>query len=107
MITRGCSSTRGFGSHESAELIAFCLADNIILCRLPSHTSHKLQPCNVSVFSPLKAAYREQVEQLYRGGANTIGKAQFLLLYRRARGVAFTSRNIKSSWAKAGLFPSL
>jgi hypothetical protein len=29
------------------------------LCRLPSHTSHKLQPCDVAVFAALKAAYRD------------------------------------------------
>ena len=72
---------------------------------MPSHTSHKLQPCDVGVFGPLKIAYREQVEQLYRGGANTINKAHFPLLYARARHAAFTTRNIRSSWSTAGLVP--
>ena len=53
----------------------------------------------------MKAAYRQQVEQLYRGGANTIGKQHFTLLYRCAREVAFTPRNIRSGWSKAGIFP--
>jgi len=95
----------GFGTHESLELLQFCFEHNIILCRLPSHTSHKLQPCDVGVFGPLKMAYREQVEQLYRGGANTITKAHFPLLYARARHTAFTVRNVKSSWSKTGLVP--
>lgn len=60
----------GFGTHESLGL-KFCFEDNLILCRLRSHTSHKLQPCDVGGFGPLKSVYREQVEQLYRGGANT------------------------------------
>jgi DDE superfamily endonuclease len=47
----------GFGTHESFEIIKFCHENNIILCRLPFHTSHKLQPCDVGVFDPLKAAY--------------------------------------------------
>jgi DDE superfamily endonuclease/Tc5 transposase DNA-binding domain len=58
----------GFATHESLELLTFCFENNIRLCRLPSHTSHKLQPCDVRVFGPLKVAYRELVEQLYRGG---------------------------------------
>ena len=95
----------GFGTHESLEVLKFCFENNIILCRLPSHTSHKLQPCDISVFGPLKTAYRQQVEQLYRGGANTIGKQHFTLLYRRAREAAFTPRNIRSGWSKAGIFP--
>lgn len=83
----------------------YCFENSIILCRIPSHTSHKLQPCDVGVFGPLKAAYREQVERLYRGGANTVGKQHFTSLYSRAREQALTLRNIKSGWAKAGLYP--
>jgi hypothetical protein len=49
----------GFGTHETLEILEYCFENNIILCRLPSHTSHKLQPCDVAVFAPLKAAYRE------------------------------------------------
>ena len=79
--------------------------NNIILCRIPSHTSHKLQPCDIGVFSPLKAAYREQVERLYRGGANTVGKEHFTSLYSPAREQALTSSNIRSGWIKAGLYP--
>ena len=96
----------GFGTHESVEVLQFCFENNIVLCRLPSHTSHKLQPCDVGVFGPLKTAYREQVEQLYRGGANIVDKAHFPLLSSRARQVAFNPLNIKSFWVKAGLFPS-
>lgn len=95
----------GFGPHESLEVLKFCYANQIILCRLPSHTSHKLQPCDVGVFGPLKVAYRAQVEQLYRGGANAIGKPHFTYLYDRARQAALTRRNIRSGWARTGLVP--
>ena len=95
----------GFAAHESIEVMTFCFENNITLCRLPSHTSHKLQPCDVGVFAPLKTAYREQVERLFRGGANMIGKQHFTLLYDRARQFALTCRNIRSGWSKAGLWP--
>jgi hypothetical protein len=95
----------GFGTHESLDLLKFCSENNIILCRLPSHTSHKLQPCDVGVFGPLKMAYREEVEKLYRGGSDAIGKQHFTLLYDRARQKAFSQRNILSGWSKAGLRP--
>jgi len=54
----------GFGTHETLEILEFCFENNILLCRLPSHTSHKLQPCDVRVFAPLKTAYRDEVERL-------------------------------------------
>lgn len=95
----------GFGTHESLEILKFCYENNIVLCRLPSHTSHKCQPCDVGAFGPLKTAYREQVERLFRGGANTVGKQHFTSLYNRARVQALTTRNIKAGWSKTGLFP--
>lgn len=86
-------------------MLEFCLANNIVLCRLPSHTSHKLQPCDVAVFAALKAAYRDEVDRLGRGGVDTIGKEHFTSLYSPARAQAFTERNITSAWAATGLFP--
>lgn len=84
----------GFGTHETLEILEFCFDNNIILCRIPSYTSYKLQPCDISVFGPLKVAYRDQVERLERGGVGTIGKEHFTYLYCPAREVAFTPRNI-------------
>jgi hypothetical protein len=95
----------GFGTHETLEVLEYCFANNIILCRLPSHTSYKLQPCDVAVFALLKAAYREQVERLERGGVNTIGKEHFTSLYSPARRKAFTLKNIVAGFAASGLFP--
>jgi hypothetical protein len=95
----------GFGTHETLETLEFCFANNIILCRLPSHSSHKLQPCDLAAFAPLKTAYRDEVERLNRGGVNNIGKQHFTYLYKPARDRALTRRNILAGWSAAGLFP--
>jgi hypothetical protein len=95
----------GFGTHETLEILEFCFEHNITLCRLPSHTSHKLQPCDVGVFAPLKTAYRDDVERLNRGGIDKVGKEHFTYLYQPARDRALTKRNIKAGWAATGLFP--
>ena len=95
----------GFGTHETLEILEFCLTNNIILCRLPSHTSHKLQPCDVGPFAPLKSAYREQVERLNQGGVDIVGKEHFTYLYSPARDRALTKRNIRAGWSATGLFP--
>ena len=86
------------------EILEFCFENIIILCRLPSHTSHKLQPCDVSAFAPLKTAYRDQVERLNRGGIDKVGKEHFTSLYKPARDRALTKRNIVAGWAATGLF---
>jgi hypothetical protein len=94
-----------FGTHETLEILEFCFQNNIILCRPPSHISYKLQPYDISVFGPLKAAYRNQIERLKRGYIGTIDKKHFAYLYDPARNQAFMSRNIRAEWTKAGLFP--
>ncbi len=95
----------GFGTHETLEILEYYFENNIILCRLPSHTSYKLQPYDVAVFAPLKSAYREQVNRLERGGVNIIGKEHFTSLYSGAREIAFTPKNIKAGFAACGLVP--
>lgn len=42
-------SSNGFDTHESVEVLTFRFEHNSGLCRLPSHTSHKFQPCDVGV----------------------------------------------------------
>ncbi len=85
--------------------LGYCLANNIILCRLPLHTSHKLQLCDIAVFGPLKITNRDNVERIQQGGVNSVGKEHFTSLYRPARETTFTKRNILAGWSKAGLFP--
>jgi hypothetical protein len=95
----------GFGTHETLEILEFCFENNILLYHLPSHTSHKLQPYNIAVFIPLKAAYRDQIDRLKQGDINTIDKEHFTSLYSPARERAFTPKNIKAGFAASGLFP--
>jgi hypothetical protein len=94
----------GFGTHESLEVLEFAMQNSIILCCLPSHTSHKLQPCDVALFAPLKAAYRDKVDRLERGGVGIIGKQHFTYLYGPARERAFTEKNVLAGWRASGLY---
>lgn len=49
----------GFGTHKTVEILEFCFKNNILLYRFSCYTSHKLQPCDITVFAPLKTAYRD------------------------------------------------
>ena len=68
----------GFKTYETLEILEFCLKNNVILCHLYSHTSHKLQPCDVAIFSSTKAAYREQMERMEREDVNSTGNQHSL-----------------------------
>ncbi|EDN08103.1 conserved hypothetical protein [Histoplasma mississippiense (nom. inval.)] len=95
----------GHGSHASAEFDQFCSENDIIALYMPSHSSHLLQPLDVSCFSPLKKAYRRQVEKQMQLGINHIDKEEFLTLYPAAHMEALNENNIKSGFKATGLVP--
>jgi hypothetical protein len=96
----------GHGSHETTEFMWECFSNNIHLLFLPPHTSHILQPLDLSIFSPLKQAYRKQLGFLSLLTDSTpIGKRNFLHCYRKARISSLIAINIKSGWQASGLWP--
>lgn len=52
----------GHSSHVNFEVSQFCEENEIILCCFPPHTTHILQPADVSLFKPLKDQWRKTVE---------------------------------------------
>jgi hypothetical protein len=50
----------GHGSHLTPEFVHYCKDNRIILLCLPPHTSHMLQPLDVSCFSPLKHWFKRE-----------------------------------------------
>nr|CAA83918.1 transposase [Pyricularia grisea] len=96
----------GHGSHITDEFMLLCLQNNIQLLYLPPHSSHVLQPLDLSVFGPLKEAYRRQLGFVSQFCCSTvIGKRNFLLCYRKARLKAFIAKTIQSGWRTTGLWP--
>ncbi|OAQ63892.1 transposase [Purpureocillium lilacinum] len=95
----------GYGSHETVEFMYLCYQHKINLPFLPPHTSHVLQPLDLSVFSPLKHYYRKQVGFLsLLTDSSPVGK-QNLSCYQSAREQALTTSNIKGGWKATGLWP--
>jgi hypothetical protein len=94
----------GHGSHETTEFMWECYSNNVYLLFLPPHTSHVLQPLDLSVFAPLKRAYRKQLGFLSLLNDSTpIGKQNFLACYRKARISSLIAINIKAGWQALGL----
>jgi hypothetical protein len=54
----------GHGSHLNMNFINWCDKNNILLAIYPPHSTHRLQPLDVALFSPLATAYTKQLEQL-------------------------------------------
>jgi hypothetical protein len=70
---------------------------------MPPHSSHLLQPLDVSYFTVLKRSYGRQIEGLMRTGVNHINKPDFLTAYLSAHKESMTSDTICSGFAATGL----
>ncbi|KAF5854335.1 hypothetical protein GGP41_007089 [Bipolaris sorokiniana] len=68
-VSLACDNMVLSRSHESISTRGRWIYYNV-----PSNSS---LPCDVAIFAPLKAVYRDEVERLERGDVNTIGKERF------------------------------
>ena len=48
----------GHGSHVTLEVVQKAKSEGLDIITLPSHTNHRLQPLDVSIFKPFKVAFR-------------------------------------------------
>jgi hypothetical protein len=76
----------GHGSHVTKAFINYCHEHRILLCILPPHSTHTLQPLDVVVFKPLSSAYSlELTKYLHRGqGLVPVKKGDFFPLFWKA-----------------------
>ena len=95
----------GHSSHQTAEFRDFCLQHCILTLCMPAHTSHILQPLDVSCFGPLKKAYGSQIENKLRLGINHITKEEFLPTFFAAHQQTMTMETITSGFRATGLVP--
>jgi hypothetical protein len=72
---------------------------------MPPHSSHLLQPLDVSCFAVLKRSYRRQIEGFIQMGLNHINKPDFLTAYVSARKESMTLDTIRSGFVATGLVP--
>ena len=95
----------GHGSHQTAQFREFCLQNHILTLCMPAHSSHILQPLDVSCFAPLKKAYSRQIKSKMRLSNNHITKVEFLPAFHTAHQQAMTAETILAGFAATGLVP--
>ena len=96
----------GHGSHTTDNFMYECFKNDIYLLFLPPHTSHVLQPLDISIFSPIKTAYRSAIDTYPDAfDSSPAGKITFLCCYHKARLASLTNKNIRNGFVGSGLWP--
>lgn len=93
-------------THASLDLIIYCRDNGLVLLTFPPHTTHRLQPLDVSVFGPFKARCRAAFNSWmsnHPGRAITI--YDIASLSASAFNEGFSRQNIISGFLKTGCYP--
>ncbi|KAH7471533.1 hypothetical protein FOMA001_g13232 [Fusarium oxysporum f. sp. matthiolae] len=99
--------TDGHSSHINMDFLDWCDAHRIIVAVFPPHSTHRLQPLDVSLFGPLSTAYTNRLVQWASKtqGLTGLSKREFWVLFWGALEASFTPENIASGWRRTGLKP--
>lgn len=97
----------GHDSHITAEFIAHCIDNKILLMILPPHSSHLTQPLDVGVFGALKKHMAAELCPLIRTGVSRIQKVEWLTGFVAAHDKAFSVKNILGGFRGTGIYPFL
>jgi hypothetical protein len=94
-----------YSSHAIFRFKALANDYKIILLYLSAHTTHKLQPLDIDIFSPQSDFYSNEVVQHSRWAGYSVSKREYLDWMITIRKKANTKFNILLIWKKAGLIP--
>jgi hypothetical protein len=72
---------------------------------MPPHSSHFLQPLDVSCFDPLKTAFSKQNQDLIRNHVFHVTKVDFIAAFQKAFLASFTQANVEAGFRGSGLHP--
>ncbi|KAB0800181.1 hypothetical protein PPYR_05921 [Photinus pyralis] len=93
-------------SHISPKALDKCKLNGIHLLTLPPHTSHRLQPLDVSIFGPFKRYYNEQADAwMVSHPGQTISLKNIPELVGLAYVRAFSPSNITKGFSTTGIYP--
>ena len=94
----------GHNSHTSSEFLAALWHQHIVPFCLPAHSTHIMQPLDVSIFGPLTAAYQQAVADVSQYMPSSgIDKVQFGNLYSHAWMKVLTSVAAKKAFQDSGM----
>ncbi|XP_063897876.1 uncharacterized protein LOC135118817 [Helicoverpa armigera] len=97
----------GHASHtKNLKAITYAKQHGVVLLSFPAHTTHKMQPLDVSFFKPLSLYYIDETEKwLRQNPGRTVTMFQVSMLFGKAYSRAASVGTAASGFAKTGICP--
>lgn len=95
----------GHSSHFTADLLEYCLANNIEVYGYPPHCTHALQGLDVVCFAKMKESWKQEIDQFEGLHHRGVNKEDFCEVWGQAYINAFTEDNVRSAFAATGIWP--
>lgn len=93
-------------SHISHDIYKHCKTNNIHMLSLPPHSSHRMQPLDVTFYGPLKAAYKKECDSYMKSHlAEKITPYDVASLFNKAYANVASISKGESGFRATGIFP--
>lgn len=92
-------------SHVSVDAMKFREENGLVFLTFPAHTTHLLQPLDVSVFGPMKANWRKKVKDFLQVNGRKPSRRDFFPIFTSVFQESMTIKNICSGFRAAGIYP--
>lgn len=94
------------GSHITLAAFQYCRDNHIVMLSLPPHSSHRMQPLDVTFFGPLKAAYRRECDFFMKSKAMVkITPYDISDIFNRAYSNVASIQKGVSGFSATGIYP--
>ncbi len=96
----------GHCSHVNLNFFDYADKHQITVLVLPPHVTHRLQPLEVGLFSPLSKAYSRELSNYFAKGQGLVSMSKWLfyLFFKKALEASFTESNTEAVWWATGIW---
>ncbi|KAG5675309.1 hypothetical protein PVAND_005220 [Polypedilum vanderplanki] len=96
----------GHSSHTNIELYLWAKEKQIIIITLPPNTTHLLQPCDTSIFGPLKKSWKKEVSNYkHEMQKNNLDQCDFIRILSKSMDKVLIQETIRNGFKGSGLYP--
>lgn len=93
-------------THMSIDFIDLASENGVVVVTIPPHTSHKLQPLDISVYGPFKRLYNREIDSwLVSHPGKTVSIYDIAEISGAAWSKASMPANLISGFSSAGVYP--